>query len=360
MPSSDPIDSSKQPDFIKVAILASIFLHLSFLTLVWGHSSTKSHLEVDPSFIVEILPPPPLPKIQNKAKERNQIVAAPRETTEVPAERKRVFESDQDSFTVKEQLRRGEEGKVIDSNQDKKEDSQPQKKQEAKLKSQEVSKPKQVDPKPREEAKTSAKLNTGPLKLKLDNSSIADITAADSEVKDKPSAEDKLQQDIQSSLAKNERSSVNVGRIGSRDYISDIPDGEVTLLNTKANKYAVFVRRVASQVFANLRGAGWQSLNASDIRSISRDGVYEAVLSAKGDLISVKLTSSSDSSKFDRVLGMAIQKGAKDPNPPAGAEAEDGKIRFIFQAKSWVQIQPNRRTGAPMERRWLVLGTGLE
>ena len=198
------------------------------------------------------------------------------------------------------------------------------------------------------------------LKLKLDNHSLAEISASESKLSKEQSTEEQLQQAIQSNASNNQKSSINVSRLGSRDYLPDIPDGEVTLLNTKANKYAVFVRRVASQVFANLRGSGWSSLSAADIRAINQDGVFEAVLSPKGVLLSVQLTTSSESRRFDQVLRTAIQKGAKDPNPPAGAEAEDGNVHFIFQARSWVQIQPNARNGGMNERRWLMLGTGLE
>jgi hypothetical protein len=32
----------------------------------------------------------------------------------------------------------------------------------------------------------------------------------------------------------------------------------------------------------------------------------------------------------------------------------------VFKAKSWVQGAVNGKTGAPVERRWLLLATGLE
>ena len=46
------------------------------------------------------------------------------------------------------------------------------------------------------------------------------------------------------------------GNSGSTDYLPNLPDGDITLLNTKADHFAVFVRRVAARVFAALRSSG--------------------------------------------------------------------------------------------------------
>src|SRR5690606_20546577 len=56
-----------------------------------------------------------------------------------------------------------------------------------------------------------------------------------------------------------------IGASGAPDHLPSLPDGDITLLNTKANQFAVFVRRVATQVFGELRLTGWESLLASDI-----------------------------------------------------------------------------------------------
>lgn len=146
---------------------------------------------------------------------------------------------------------------------------------------------------------------------------------------------------------------------GSADYLPSLPDGDLTLLNAKANQYAVFVRRVAVQVFAELRQVGWESLRAPDIRQIGSDAIFEAIMAPNGDLVSVRPIESSGSRSFDEVLRVAVTKGAKDRNPPAGARAEDGFVHFIFKARSWVTISNNARNQAPIERRWLLLATGL-
>ncbi len=149
------------------------------------------------------------------------------------------------------------------------------------------------------------------------------------------------------------------GNGGSPDYLPSLPDGDLTLLNAKANQYAVFVRRVATQVFSELRQVGWEALRALDIQKITEDATYEAVMGPSGELLSVQQLASSGSLSFDKVLGTAIEKGARDRNPPQGAAADDGNLHFIFKARSWVTINTNPRSQAPFERRWLLLATGL-
>lgn len=151
-----------------------------------------------------------------------------------------------------------------------------------------------------------------------------------------------------------------LGTSGSNDYLPSLPDGDITLLNAKANRYAVFVRRVATQVFTALRTQGWEMLRAGDIRAVTRFSMVEATLSPRGALLNVAIRSGSGSQRFDALVHSAAQSGARDSNPPAGALASDGNIHFIFQAQSWVEVVPGARTGFPTERRWLLLGTGLE
>jgi len=142
---------------------------------------------------------------------------------------------------------------------------------------------------------------------------------------------------------------------GTPDYLPNIPDGDITLLNVKADQFAVFVRRVANQVFGAIRKRNWQELSFSEAQSIYHFVTVEAVMSADGKLISVKQLDSSGSIKFDEILLSAARSGAWDQNPPKGALASDGNIHFIFKSRTWA-----RRTGdARFEQRWLLLGTGL-
>jgi hypothetical protein len=150
------------------------------------------------------------------------------------------------------------------------------------------------------------------------------------------------------------------GSAGISDHLPNLPDGDITLLNAKANIYASFVRRVAIQVFTQLRSQGWERLSAQQIRQLTGFSTVVAILNPAGKFMRAEILESSGSDDFDSVLHTSATKGASDPNPPPGAQAKDGNIHFIFKARSWSQIGVNRRSGAPVEQRWLLLATGLE
>jgi hypothetical protein len=150
-----------------------------------------------------------------------------------------------------------------------------------------------------------------------------------------------------------------VGSGGVSDHLPNLPDGDITLLNAKANTYAGFVRRVAVQVFAQLRSQGWEKLSMSEVRRINDFTTIEAIMSPEGRFITMRLIEGSGSPQFDSVVKQAVPAGMKDPNPPAGAKASDGMIHFIFKARSWASIGAGR-AGAPSEHRWILLATGLE
>ena len=148
------------------------------------------------------------------------------------------------------------------------------------------------------------------------------------------------------------------GTAGVPDYLPELPDGDLTLLNTKAVQFAVFVQRVAVRVFGEMRQAGWELLRAADIAHIAEDAVVEAVIDKTGNIVSINVKNSSGSSRFDGVLREAVRKGIIDRNPPAAAAKDDGNIHFEFHSRSWVRpiITPR---GVQSEQRWLLLGTGL-
>lgn len=142
---------------------------------------------------------------------------------------------------------------------------------------------------------------------------------------------------------------------GSQDYLPEVPDGELTFLNTKAHAFAPFVRRVATNVFGALKNSIWTQVPTSEIRHASEFGVVEAILDPQGKLLSVKLKNRSGSGLFDNSLNDAVSSGAWDNNPPQGALANDGNIHLIFQARIWSRPAPNLRG----EQRWILLSTGL-
>ena len=151
-----------------------------------------------------------------------------------------------------------------------------------------------------------------------------------------------------------------LGSGGVRDYLPNLPDGDITMLNAKADHFAVFVRRVATRVFTQLRSSGWENLSSNEIATLSSFTTITAELSLKGELLKVTLESPSGSNSFDQVVATSVKKGARDPNPPPEAVSANGNIKFIFKSRSWIAGGYSTRSGAPIERRWLLLGVGLE
>lgn len=145
------------------------------------------------------------------------------------------------------------------------------------------------------------------------------------------------------------------GNYGTADHLPSIPDGDITLLNAKADRYAVFVRRVALQVFGALRKLNWAELSSGELNRLNDFVTVEAVMSKSGKLLSVSLRESSGSSSFDQIARKAAELGTWDQNPPDGSADADGNIHFIFKSRSWSRALPNGLS----EQRWLLLGTGL-
>ena len=145
------------------------------------------------------------------------------------------------------------------------------------------------------------------------------------------------------------------GRIGSPDYLPTIQDGEINLLNAKADRYAVFVRRVALQVFGILRRMSWSSLTGHQISKLQQFSEVRAIISPDGKLLKVEFGGSSGVAEFDSLLNEAVKLGAWDKNPPKGAQMPDGNIHFVFRARSWSRLSPS----GIGEQRWLLLSSGL-
>jgi hypothetical protein len=142
---------------------------------------------------------------------------------------------------------------------------------------------------------------------------------------------------------------------GNSDYLPHVPDGDITMLNAKADRFAVFVRRVALQVFSSLRTSDWTDHPVFQ-KNISIDEVtIRAIMDRDGTFISATIISGSNQPSFDQIVLRSVKKGAWDKNPPEAALTEDGKIKFIFKSKAWV-----RSSSSMHSRRWILLGTGLE
>jgi TonB family protein len=353
----------------QIGILASLALHaiLAFLLITTKapHPPTTTTIEVT------IEPAVTLQK-------RQQIVSQSEAPQQAPLEDTTRL-SDTDSRAETEQIRRGDGG-GIPGQQSNTAPSMPQP-PEAKTATSKAKPPAHQEPKrqldPRQQDKPAAteqtKKNSAGKRdlhlkdLKLDDSTLAlkfgttpRNQAAAASPDSAASAPMKSLSEYQAFSRPPGSGAAFFGSAGISDHLPNLPDGDITLLNAKANIYASFVRRVAIQVFTQLRSQGWERLSAQQLRQLSGFATVVAVLNPTGKFIRAEIIESSGSDAFDGVLHTSATKGASDPNPPPGAQAKDGNIHFIFKARSWSQIGVNRRSGAPVEQRWLLLATGLE
>lgn len=347
--------------YLRLSLLVSLAMHVLVFIFIFHDVAPRFQEEV---FAVEIVSPEVLrPQALQKQVAQRQFVSesqgkeAPDSNAALLAEKNVAVE--------KEQVKRGDApdaGEVLG-----KQNPQPPAPPQA---SGAQSKAAPAPPKPAQPAKVVAppkdavaiapKAQRLPLKqLVLDDSQVSDLLQ---------STDPKQSKETQPSTVLDNYSAFNrpqgsgaafIGLRGDTDFLPGLPDGDITLLNTKADKFAVFVRRVASQVFGQLRTSGWESLSAGDLNSMRGFSEVRATLSPKGELLSVRVIAGSGSPRFDEVLAKSVKSGARDPNPPADAVAADGNIQFIFQARSWAQYGAGAR-GGPSERRWLLLATGLE
>jgi hypothetical protein len=134
------------------------------------------------------------------------------------------------------------------------------------------------------------------------------------------------------------------GRGGSMDFLPQVREGDVTMLNTKAEQFAPFVRRVAVRVFEDFRILLRRSIDSRRADSTEEFATIEAVMDKQGRLLSITAKDRSMSVAFatDRNLQAACQEGFFDRNPPPGAESNDGNIHFIFDAHVGVLVDPGR------------------
>ncbi len=130
------------------------------------------------------------------------------------------------------------------------------------------------------------------------------------------------------------------GLRGSFDHLPDVAPGQLTMLNTKADRFAPFVRRVGTRVFQNLLIYQRRDLDAPDILAATQLVTVRAILTPTGTLKSLEVVDRSGSPAMDRTLVEALRQAAFDPNPPLGASNVDGNFEFIFQAQILASVQP--------------------
>jgi hypothetical protein len=149
-------------------------------------------------------------------------------------------------------------------------------------------------------------------------------------------------------------------RGGSMDFLPTVREGDITLLNTKAEQFAPFVRRVAARIFEHLqislrqaaRGAAGSGREFAEV---------EAVMSKTGKLVGARVIQRQGNTGLSadrRLLSTAEPDVFFDSNPPPGAEASDGNIHFILLVDLAVRAAPGERRGSGVEYSG-VAGVGL-
>src|ERR1700687_2688608 len=87
-------------------------------------------------------------------------------------------------------------------------------------------------------------------------------------------------------------------RPGTNDFLPTIREGDVTLLNTKAELFAPFVRRVATRVFQHLQMNLEQAVRARGVVGGREFAVVEAVMNKQGQLVSARVVQRESNSNL--------------------------------------------------------------
>lgn len=191
-------------------------------------------------------------------------------------------------------------------------------------------------------------------KLYLDNNFVIPQAPRSTKEKTKADGKEKSIRNIEP-FTQSQRSfaGLGTGSSGVPDLLPGVADGAVTLLNSKADQHAVFVRRVALQVFGALKRSSWAELSFLGIQGIKDFATVEGIMSPDGKFIDARLIERSGSPSFDAILLNSVKSSLSDQNPSKAALASDGNFHFVFQSRTW------SRPGPRGEQRWLLLGTGL-
>lgn len=122
--------------------------------------------------------------------------------------------------------------------------------------------------------------------------------------------------------------------IGTLDFLPDVRQGDITLLNTKAELFAPFVRRVALRVFQNLVISLRRDLSGVGPSTQEQVGA-EAIMNGDGNMIGFNIVARSPgvSLGVDRKLRQACADGFFDRNPPLAAKSDDGNIHFMLSTQ---------------------------
>ena len=148
------------------------------------------------------------------------------------------------------------------------------------------------------------------------------------------------------------------GERGTLDFLPEVRQGKFTLLNTKADLFAPFVRRVGLRVFQTFSMDFKRMIFGGDVPQGKEKVEIEAVMSRDGRRLEVALKRRDGNLSTDRVLLATINDQIFfDENPPPGAIAADGRIHFVFALDAAVWYQPTEH-GIQPGAQWLF-GAGL-
>ncbi len=152
-------------------------------------------------------------------------------------------------------------------------------------------------------------------------------------------------------------------RSGTRDFLPGVREGDITLLNTKAERFAPFVRRVAKRVFDHIEIELKHAVRAGRVIQPGHEGAeVEAVMDRAGRFLEARLVRRQGSSGLavDRILLRAARPDTFfDANPPPGVESEDGNIHFVLTIDLRVDAGMDPRTGLASAGYSGVAGVGL-
>jgi TonB family protein len=130
------------------------------------------------------------------------------------------------------------------------------------------------------------------------------------------------------------------GMRGTFDDLPEVAAGNLTMLNTKADRFAPFVRRVGTRVFQNLLIYQRRDLDVPEILAANRIVTVKALLDRKGRLKDLEVVDRSGSHAVDETLVDALREAAFDQNPPGEAANENGEFEFVFQAQLSAGVEP--------------------
>jgi len=128
------------------------------------------------------------------------------------------------------------------------------------------------------------------------------------------------------------------GPRGTFDSLPGVAQGSLTMLNTKADRFAPFVRRVGTRVFQNLLIFQRQNLGINDILAAHEPVTVRCLLDPEGHLKDITVEDRSGSLAVDQTLLDALRQAAFDSNPPRSAANANGDYEFVFVSQIAAQV----------------------